>query len=131
MWSEPVTRAAISGTFDEIDRTYNFIISKKMPLALMNCISEYPPLYEDLNLLVEYDGEYHYKLVRGSTPELKQKRLELQQRRDKVKNEWAKANNIPLLRIPYWDFDRIEELIDAFILQHTRKKEVKQLVLEM
>jgi len=39
-------------TFDEIDRTYNFIISKKIPLALMNCISEYPPLYEDLNLLV-------------------------------------------------------------------------------
>ena len=39
-------------TFDEIDRTYNFITSKKIPLALMNCISEYPPLYEDLNLLV-------------------------------------------------------------------------------
>ena len=39
-------------TFEEIDRTYNFIISKKIPLVLMNCISEYPPLYEDLNLLV-------------------------------------------------------------------------------
>ena len=86
---------------------------------------------EDLNLLVEYDGEYHYKLVRGSTSELKQKNLEGCQRRDKIKDEWAKANNIPLLRIPYWDYDRIEELIDAFILQHTRKKEVKQLVLEM
>jgi hypothetical protein len=30
----------------------SFITSKKIPLALMNCISEYPPLYEDLNLLV-------------------------------------------------------------------------------
>jgi len=39
-------------TFEEIDRTYNFIISKKIPLVLMNCISESPPLYEDLNLLV-------------------------------------------------------------------------------
>jgi hypothetical protein len=29
-------------------------------------------------------------------------------------------NNIPLLRIPYWDFDRIEELIKAFILEHTK-----------
>lgn len=86
---------------------------------------------EDLNLLIEYDGEYHYKLVRGSTSELKQKNLENNQRRDKIKDEWAKANNIPLLRIPYWDFDRIEELIDAFILEHTRKKETKQLVLEM
>jgi len=86
---------------------------------------------EDLNLLIEYDGEYHHKPVRGSTTENKQKNLEVTQRRDKIKDEWARKNNIPLLRIPYWDFDRIEELIDAFILQHTRKKEVKQLVLEM
>ena len=85
---------------------------------------------EDFNLLIEYDGEYHYKPVRGSTPENKQKNLEAQQRRDKIKDEWARKNNIPLLRIPYWDYDRIEELIDAFILDHTRKKEVKQLVLE-
>lgn len=39
-------------TFEEIDRTYNLIVSKKNPLALMNCISEYPPDYQDLNLLV-------------------------------------------------------------------------------
>ena len=91
-----------------------------------------PDFYlDDLNLLIEYDGEFHYKPLIGSTPEIKQKNLEDCQHRDKIKNEWAKANNIPLLRIPYWDFDRIEELIDEFILQHTRKKETKQLVLEM
>jgi N-acetylneuraminate synthase len=39
-------------TFEEIDRTYNLIVSKKNPLVLMNCISEYPPIYQDLNLLV-------------------------------------------------------------------------------
>jgi hypothetical protein len=83
------------------------------------------------NLLIEYDGEGHYFPCFGSTPEEKQKNFEDCQRRDKIKNEWAKANNIPLLRIPYWDFDRIEELIEAFILQHTKKKETKQLVLEM
>lgn len=86
---------------------------------------------EDLNLLVEYDGMGHYLACFGFTLEQKQKNLEGCQRRDKIKDEWAKANNIPLLRIPYWDYDRIEELIDAFILQHTRKKEVKQLVLEI
>lgn len=80
----------------------------------------------DLNLLVEYDGEYHFKPVRGSTPEQKQKRLELQQCRDKIKDEWAKANNIPLLRIPYWDFDRIEELIEEFLFSAK-----KELVLDM
>ncbi len=91
-----------------------------------------PDFYlDDLNLLIEYDGEFHYKPLIGSTPEIKQKNLEIQQRRDKIKTEWAKANNIPLLRIPYWDFDRIEELIEAFIIQHSKKKEIKQLVLEM
>jgi hypothetical protein len=83
-----------------------------------------------LNLLIEYDGEGHYFPCFGSTPEEKIKNLEDCQRRDKIKDEWASLNNIPLLRIPYWDFDRIEELIEAFILQHS-KKEIKQLVLEI
>lgn len=37
-------------TFDEIDRTYQTLIKRKTPLILMNCVSEYPPVYEDLNL---------------------------------------------------------------------------------
>ncbi len=91
-----------------------------------------PDFYlEDLILLIEYDGEGHYEACFGSTVEEKQKNLEDCQLRDKLKTEWAKANNIPLLRIPYWDFDRIEELIEAFIIQHTKKKEIKQLVLEI
>ena len=85
----------------------------------------------DLNLLIEYDGDGHYKACFGSTPEEKQKNFEDCQHRDKIKNEWAKANNIPLLRIPYWDFDRIEELIEAFILEYTNKKELNQSVSEM
>jgi len=91
-----------------------------------------PDFYlDDFNLLIEYDGVGHYLPCFGSTPEEKQKNLEDCQLRDKIKNEWALKNNIPLLRIPYWDFDKIEELIEAFILEHTGKKEVKQLVLEI
>jgi N-acetylneuraminate synthase len=37
-------------TFDEINRTYNALVKLGTPLALMNCISEYPPAYEDVNL---------------------------------------------------------------------------------
>ena len=37
-------------TFEEIDRTYQALVKHNVPLALMNCISEYPPVYEDLNL---------------------------------------------------------------------------------
>ena len=38
-------------TFEEIDRTYNELKSR-VPLVLMNCVSEYPPVYEDINLKV-------------------------------------------------------------------------------
>jgi sialic acid synthase SpsE len=34
----------------EIDRTYNLLTGLNVPLMLMNCISEYPPQYEDVNL---------------------------------------------------------------------------------
>jgi hypothetical protein len=84
----------------------------------------------DLNLLFEYDGEGHYNPCFGSTLEEKQKNLEDCKFRDKIKDDWAKANNIPLLRIPYWDYDRIEELIDAFLVKYT-KKEMKQLVMDI
>jgi N-acetylneuraminate synthase len=37
-------------TFGEIERTYEALISTGVPIALLNCVSEYPPAYEDLNI---------------------------------------------------------------------------------
>jgi len=37
-------------TFEEIQRTYEFMCDLEVPIALTNCLSEYPPVYEDLNL---------------------------------------------------------------------------------
>lgn len=37
-------------TFEEIDRTYNALVGKKVQVALTYCVSEYPPVYEDMNL---------------------------------------------------------------------------------
>lgn len=71
------------------------------------------------NLLVEYDGEFHYKPIRKYKNEpikYAEERLKQQQEHDRLKNEYAKKNNIKLLRIPYWDFDRIEEILDDFTL---------------
>ncbi len=82
-------------------------------------------------LLIEYDGEHHFgPIVYNGNIEDSLVNYENLKIRDKLKNEYARKNNIPLLRIPYSDFDKIEELIDAFILEHTRK-EIKQLVLEI
>ncbi|SCZ81214.1 N-acetylneuraminate synthase family protein [Pseudobutyrivibrio xylanivorans] len=37
-------------TLEELDRTYNALKDKGAPLAFTNCLSEYPPVYEDVNL---------------------------------------------------------------------------------
>jgi len=37
-------------TFEEIQRTYEALINHGVNLALTNCVSEYPPKYEDVNL---------------------------------------------------------------------------------
>ena len=51
--------------------------------------------------LIEFDGEQHYKNIANWDS------LELQQKRDQVKNEYALSHNIPLVRIPYWERDNI------------------------
>ena len=37
-------------TLEEVDRTYNALKNTGISLAFTNCLSEYPPIYEDINL---------------------------------------------------------------------------------
>ena len=34
------------------------------------------------------------------------------QRNDNIKNQYCKDNNIKLVRIPYWEFDNIENILE-------------------
>jgi N,N'-diacetyllegionaminate synthase len=51
-FGKPMIVSTGMSTYDEIDRTYNALVERHVPLVLMNCISEYPPQYEDVNLRV-------------------------------------------------------------------------------
>lgn len=56
--------------------------------------------------LIEFDGIQHFTSRNGvwnNTEDDLQKRQE----RDNRKNKWAIDNNIPLVRIPYWERDKI------------------------
>jgi sialic acid synthase SpsE len=46
--------------YEEIERTYRALINRKTPLALLNCVSEYPPVYEDINLRVINEMQARY-----------------------------------------------------------------------
>jgi hypothetical protein len=63
---------------------------------------------------IEYHGEQHYIPINfGSrNPQAGDENLDGNLRRDKIKRDWCKSTNRPLLEIPYWDFDRIDEILD-------------------
>ena len=55
---------------------------------------------------IEYDGELHfeYKENRGWN---NRENWERTHRNDEIKNQYAKDNGIPLIRIPYFDYDKL------------------------
>ena len=62
-------------------------------------------IYDDNNnliRLIEFDGKQHYE-----DQEFFQQDLQYIKNNDKIKNDYCKNNNIPLVRIPYWEKDKI------------------------
>ena len=68
---------------------------------------------KSINCLVEYDGIQHYQPVNfwGNEYAFTQIRFETLQRYDKRKDDYCKKHGIKLIRIPYWNFDNIEEIL--------------------
>ena len=67
----------------------------------------YVPNY---NLCIEYDGEQHFRPIEYFGG---QEKFEIQQKHDKIKNEYCNNNGISLLRIPY--FKNVEEELNNFL----------------
>ena len=63
--------------------------------------------------LIEYDGEHHFRPVcfGGMSLEKAKEHFFKMLHNDNIKNNYCKDNNIPLLRIPYWEFDNIEQIL--------------------
>lgn len=57
--------------------------------------------------LIEFDGEQHYENNVKNSGWNTYERYEYTLQNDLKKNELAKENNIPLVRIPYWERDNI------------------------
>lgn len=80
--------------------TTNNLERKRFDFALIN--------NDKIYRLIEFDGEQHYNDKQGLWGKSKETdSLEKIKERDEIKNKWAKENNIPLVRIPYWERDKI------------------------
>jgi len=62
------------------------------------------------NILIEFDGIQHFEKVKYFNDK---KGLEKTQLSDKLKEEYCKQNNIPLIRISYKDFNKLENLLEV------------------
>ena len=62
----------------------------------------------DSGILIEIDGEQHFKPIYGRQNFIKG------QEHDRRKNSYCLANNIKLYRIPYWEVYNIKKVSDLF-----------------
>lgn len=76
----------------EMEKTFDTCIS---PLGHKLPFDFYLPTE---NIVIEYDGEHHYKVAFGQTED----KLKKQKEYDIIKNNWCKQNKITIKRIPYY-----------------------------
>lgn len=70
--------------------------------------------YVEDKVLIEFQGVQHYQYV--SLFFKTEQDFEEQKKRDKIKRDWDRDNNIPLLAIPYGELPRIDEYLDGYLL---------------
>lgn len=58
----------------------------------------------DYNCCIEYDGEQHFEENIFSHEDFTDRK-----KRDSVKNQYCEEHNIKLIRIPYWEYDKINK----------------------
>ena len=75
----------------------------------------YIPNLHGAPVIVEVDGEQHFKPVYGRQAFLKG------QEHDRQKNSYCLANHIPLYRIPYWEIQELKTIKDIFTEEHLVK----------
>ena len=69
-----------------------------------------------IKLLIEYDGHQHFEPIEIWGGEQEFKRI---LESDRLKDIHAKEKDIPLIRIPYWDYQKIDEILDDALLKYS------------
>lgn len=103
-WSESSYERKVKSFLEE----YNIVYKQEFTIYECRDINPLPFDFwiKKYNCLIEIDGQQHYQPVNyGEGLEVAQVRFIDQQKKDKIKDDYCKKYNIPLLRIPYWEFE--------------------------
>ena len=61
------------------------------------------------NMCIEFDGKQHYSDVFGDESFIKTKL------HDDIKDKYCEKNKISMLRIPYWEYNKIENILSSYL----------------
>ncbi|MGM7720568.1 zinc-ribbon domain-containing protein [Metabacillus sp. Hm71] len=67
---------------------------------------------KDISLLIEFDGIFHFGKI--YVDDYYERTVE----HDKRKDNYCLKNNIPLLRIPYWEMKNIEKILEKELIKY-------------
>ena len=67
-----------------------------------------------MNIAIEFDGEDHYMPIDRASKgkEWAEEQFQLRKIKDNIKTQYCEDNNIKLIRIPYWEFNNIETILN-------------------
>ena len=67
-----------------------------------------------MNIAIEFDGEDHYMPIDRASKgkEWAEEQFQLRKIKDDIKTQYCEDNNIKLIRIPYWEFNNIETILN-------------------
>lgn len=68
-----------------------------------------------IKYLIEYDGKQHYEWIEGL---MTYEKFHVLQMHDKLKNQYCINHNVKLIRIPYWEFDNIEKILNDVLINN-------------
>lgn len=99
----------------------NYVYQKKFPdlVGKRNQPLPYDFFLPDMNLIIEYDGDHHYKPVKfgsNQTPESMKKKFADIVEADAKKNRYAMENKLNIMRISSLFADKIELILEREIL---------------
>lgn len=73
-------------------------------------------IIEELKLWIEYDGIQHFEPIsfHKEDESITLRNFEKGKTHDDLKNKYAKEHGYTMIRIPYWDYEKIEEILKPY-----------------
>ena len=101
----------IRKTLEEYE--FNFIEQKTFDDCKNKNVLSFDFYLPDYNICIEFDGKQHFEVINRSKDHNKnlQNFIDISLN-DMIKNTYCLTNNIKLIRIPYWKYSEIEQILN-------------------